>query len=82
MGLFNNYVTLKLPIFDPPTPHHHASSQMMTRPPLSYVTPDTHTPIYHLFLISEVEKESQRYAPTHDTSTHVFKQLNRIVRFK
>ena len=43
-GLFNNCVTLKWPFFDPPTPHHQASSQMITRPPLHYVTPDTNTP--------------------------------------
>ena len=42
MGPFNNYVTLKLPFFDP----------------------------------------RYAYAPNHDTFTHVFKQLNQIVRFK
>ena len=26
--------------------------------------------LYHLFLFFEAEKKSQRYAPTHDTSTH------------
>ena len=25
-------------------------------------------------------KKKQRYTPTHDTSTHVFKQLNQIIR--
>ena len=24
----------------------------------------------------------QRYAPTHDTSTHIFKQVNQTVRFR
>ena len=48
-GLLNN-VALKLNFFDPPTPprapppHQDASSRMMTRPPLRYVTPDTDTP--------------------------------------
>ena len=42
----------------------------------------TQYPLYHLFLFFEVEKKAQRYAPTHDPSTHVFKQLNQIVRFK
>ena len=28
-GMFNNYVMLKLPFFDPPTPSHHASSPLM-----------------------------------------------------
>ena len=82
LGLFNNYVTLKLPFLEPPTPHHHASSRMTTKPTLCYVMPDTDTPLYHLFLFFEVEKKPQRYAPTYDTSTHVFKQLNQIVKFK
>ena len=55
---------------------------MMTRLPLRHVTPDTDTPLYRLFLFFEVEKQFKRYAPTHDTSTHVFKQLNQIFRFK
>ena len=44
---------------------------------------DTDTSLYRLlFLVFDVEKKSQRYAPTHDTSTHVFKQLNQIGLFK
>ena len=81
-GLFINCFTLKLPFFNTPTPHHHASSRMITKAPLHYVTPDTGTPLYHLFLVFEVEKNPQRYAPTHKTSIHVFRQLNQIVRFK
>ena len=42
-GLFDNYMTLELPLFDPTTSHYHASSRMITRPPLHYVTPDTDT---------------------------------------
>ena len=61
---------LKLPFFEPPTPHHHASSRVITRLPF---TPDKDALLYHLFLFFEVKKEKQRYAPTHDTSTHVFK---------
>ena len=51
---------------------------MITRPPLRYVTPDPDTPLYQLFIFFEVEKKYQRYAPTHDISTHVFKQLDEI----
>ena len=29
-----------------------------------------------------LKKKEQVYAPTHDTFTHAFKQLNQIVRFK
>ena len=71
---------LRLPFFDPPTPHHHAVRP--PRPPLRYLMPDTDISLYHLFLFFEVEKITQRYAPTHDKSTHVFKQLNQSVRFK
>ena len=73
---------LKLSFFKTPTPHHHASSRMITRTPLRYVTSDTDASLYHLFLFFEVEKKPQRYLPTHDTSTHVFNQLNQIVKFK
>ena len=51
MGMFNNYVTLKVPFFDQPTTRHHATSRM--KPPLlRYVTPDTDPPfiIYFCFL--------------------------------
>ena len=66
-GPFNNYVTLKLPFFDPPTPHHHVSSRIITRPPLCYVTPDSDTPLYQLFLLIEIEKKNK---DTHPTMTH------------
>ena len=81
--LFNNYVILKLSFFNPPHPYHHGSSRMITRPPSRYVTSDIDTPplLYQLFLFFQVKK-TQRCALTHDTSTHVFKQLNQIVRFK
>ena len=46
------------------------------------LNPKADTHFYHLFLFFEVEKNSQGYEPNHDTSTHVFKQLNQIVRFK
>ena len=68
MGLFNNYVMLKLTFFDPPTPHHHALSQMITKPPLPYVTPDTYTSLYHLFLFFEVEKKNK---DRHPLMTHL-----------
>ena len=79
--LFNNYVTLKLPFFDPPIPHHHASSRMITRPHLRYVKFDTDAPfiIYFSFLNS---KKTPKIRTLHNTSTHIFKQLNQIARFK
>ena len=43
LGPFNNYVTLKLAFFYPPTTHHHASWQIITRPSLRYVMSDTGT---------------------------------------
>ena len=66
-GLFNNYVTLKLLFFDPPTPYHHALSRMITRPSLRYVTPDTDNPLCHLSLFFEVEKKD-----THSSTTSLF----------
>ena len=51
---------------DPP----YVTSRLTQMPPLSFVS--------HFWNW----KKKQRYAPTHDTSTHVFKQLNQIVRFK
>ena len=92
MGQFNNYVTLKLPFYDPPTIpptitlRHEWSQNLFSL--LRYVTPDAYpTTLYHLFFFFEFEKKKQqtnkqRYAFTHDTSTHVFKQLNQIVSFK
>ena len=80
-GLFNNYVTLKLPLFWSLHPHHHASLRMITRPSCVTSRLTQISPLYHFFLFFEVEKK-QRYAPTHYTSTHIFKQLNQIVRFK
>ena len=59
---------LKLPFFDPPTPHHHALSRMIPRPPLRYVTPDTDTLLYNLFLFFEVEKKNNK--DTHPPMTH------------
>ena len=87
MGSFNKYAMLKLRFFDQSTIRHHASSRrsQYLSPLLRYVTPDIDPPLYHLFLIFEVVKKTkirQRYAPTHDTSTHVFRKLNQIVRFK
>ena len=53
-GLFSDY---------PPTPHHHTSSRMITRPPLRYVMPDTYPPFYHLFLFFDVEKKQATHSP-------------------
>ena len=67
----NNYVTLKL------------LSQIITRPPLRYVMPDTDPPFIIYFSFLKLKKKNkQRCTPSHDTSTHVFKQLNPIVMFK
>ena len=56
-------VTLKLPFFNPPNPNHYTSSCMITRTPLPYVTPDTDTILYHLFLFLEVEKNPKDDTP-------------------
>ena len=72
-GLFNNCVTLKWPFFDPPTPHHQASSQMITRPPLHYVTPDTDTPpfiIYFSFWKLKKNETKKTNKDTHPPMTH------------
>ena len=69
------------PTSPPPPHHHHASSRMITKPFLRYVTPDTDTQFIIYFSFLKLKKK-QRYAPTNDTSTHVFKQLNQIVKFK
>ena len=56
---------------------------MITRPPLRFAKPNTDPSfiIYFSFLKLR-KKKKQRYARTRDTSTHVFKQLNQILRFK
>ena len=54
---------------------------MITRPLLRYVAPDTDIPFVVYFSILKFKK-LQSYAPTHDTSTHFFKELKHIVRFK
>ena len=64
MGLLSNYVTLKSPFF---APLHHTSSQMITTPPLGYITPDTDTPLIIYFCFLKLIKK-QRYAHTHNTS--------------
>ena len=54
---------------------------MITRPPIRYITPDTDSSHYHLFLSFEVENKSQGYAPTHDISTINNKSRVRISIF-
>ena len=72
MGLFNKYVTLKLPFFDQPTIRHHASSRrsQCPSPLLRYVPPDTDPPLYHLFLIFEVVKKQRYDKDTHPPMIH------------
>ena len=66
MGQFNNYVTLKLPFYDPPT----------TPPTISllrYVTPvEDPTTLYHLFFFFEVEKKKKKQTnkDTHSPMIH------------
>ena len=77
--LFSNQVTLKLLFFGLFTIMlHHEWLQgcpyVMSRP--------TQIPSFIISLSFLKLKKKQRYPPTHDTSTHVFKQLNQIVRFK
>ena len=67
LGLFNIYATLKLPFSDPPITLHHEWSK---DPPFI---------IYISFLKL---KKKRKIRTIHDTSIHVFKQLNQIVRFK
>ena len=84
--LINNYVTLKSPFFNtsPPfshTSHHHASSRMITRLPLCYVTTNTDTPFIIFSLFWRWKKNPKiRILPWHIHSC--FKQLSQIVRFK
>ena len=73
--LFNNYVMLKLLILNSPTLHRNISSRMIVRRSLRYVTLDTDTAFYHLFLFVEDEKHPKD-THLHMRSTHVFKQLN------
>ena len=54
---------LKLSFLRPTHPHHHASSRVITRSPLRYVTPDTDTHLYYLFLFFEVEKNKDTHPP-------------------
>ena len=75
--MFHNCFLLKLLFFDPLTPlppSPFIANDHMT--PLGYVTPDTDTPLLSFFSLYLKFKKPQRYASTHDTSTHVFKQLN------
>ena len=78
-GLFSNYVTLKPPFFDPSSPtitFHHEWSQ--NSPDVIGQAWHRYYPLlYLLLLFFEVEKkQTNKYAPTHDTSTHV--SLKRI----
>ena len=50
---------------------------MITISPLGYVTPDTDTPLYHLFLFLEIEKKDM-----HPPMTHVFTQINQNVELE
>ena len=78
-GLFNNYFRLKLPFLTHPLPTITNDHKNLTLRHARH-----RYSLYHLFLFFfEVEKKKpQRYAPTRDTSTHVFKQLNQIAKFK
>ena len=64
-GPFNNYVALKLTFFEPPTPHHHASSRMITRPPLRFVTPDTDTRLPFIICFSFLKLKRKTKIRTH-----------------
>ena len=63
-GLFNNFFMLKLPLFNPRKPHHHASSQIIARPTFCYVTPDIDTLCYlFFFFFFEVENKPKDTHP-------------------
>ena len=77
MGQFNNYVTLKLPFYDPPTIpptitlRHEWSQNLFSL--LRYVTPDADpTTLYHLFFFFEVEKKNNKQTnkDTHSPMIH------------
>ena len=72
-GLFNNYVTLKLPFFDRNLPSRFIANDLKT--PL-YLT----SRLYHFFLFWSWKKTPK--IRTHDTSNDVFKPLNQFIRFK
>ena len=74
-GSFNNYVTLKLPLTNPPlpSPHHYASSRMITKPPLRYVMPDTNTLFIIYFSFLKLKKNPK---DTHPPMTHPLMFLN------
>ena len=68
-----------------PLSHHYASSRMITRPPLLYVTSDTDTPLIIYFSFLKLKKQKQKkqkkkqiHAPAYDRSTHAFKQLTKL----
>ena len=44
--------------------HHHASSRVITRPHLRYVTPDTNNPLYYLFIFLLKLKKKVTHPPT------------------
>ena len=79
----SNYVTLKLPFFDPPTPTitlYHEWSQDLPYV-TSRLTQIPHFIIYSLFLFFWGWKKTM--ICTHPWHMHpFFKQLNQIVRFK
>ena len=80
-GQFNNYLMLKSPFLTYPLlspPSRFITNDHKT--PLRYIAPETDAPFIISFL--KLKKSSQRHAPTHGTSTHVFKPINQIVRFK
>ena len=86
MGPFNNYVTLKLPLLTNPPPAITLRHEWLQDPSpiLRYVTPDTDPPfiIYFSFLKLKRKQIYDKISIHPYTSTHVFMQLNQIVRFK
>lgn len=78
-GLFKNYVMLKLPTHSPPL---HLITNDHKIPFTLYDTWNRYPAFIICFSFLKLKKQKQRYAPTWDTSTHVFKKLKQIVRFK
>ena len=67
--LFNNYVTLKLPFFDPPSPHYHASSRVIAGTPLMLRHAWHRYPLLSFDSVFWSWNKIRSYTSTHGTST-------------
>ena len=65
--LFNNSVTLKLPFFNPPSPHYHASSRVIARTPLMLGHAWHRYPLLSFDSVFWSWKKIRSYTSTHGT---------------